>query len=293
MRSTTTALIAVHVFAGLALAQANSTYLALGDSVGFGITTGATYTQLSNGDRGYVGLYADWLGTQYGTRPTVQNLSIFGDDTVTYGNTSNPARALNTNYFTAPAAGQSQANAALGAIAAAASAGRPVQRVTVSLGANDLLGVISQPGFLALPPATQGGLVYNALTNVQNNLVTVYGTLRAALPTAEIIAVGYYDAFAVFPGNPNPALTASAINTLNTIIHDTATFFGARYVDVFSVFTGHEAVLTNMLLDTTTAQPNVHPTDAGYAAIAGAIIPTPATGSLLLIGGLAALRRRR
>ena len=286
-----TGLMIVAALAGTASAQTSYTYLAIGDSVGFGITNGASYTQFSNGDRGYVSLFADYLTTQnVGLRPTVRNISIFGDDTVTLGNTSNPARVLNTNYPLFPAV--SQLDFISTQIAQASLAGRPVQRVTVSMGANDLLGVVPQPGFLALPSLQQAALVFGALNTAQNNLASLYGSLRAQLPTAEIIAVGYYDPFAVLPGNPNPALTAGAINQLNQIIQATSTAFGARYVDVYSAFSGNEAVLTNMLLDQTTTAPNVHPTDAGYQVIANQIIPTPGAG-LVMATGLVVLSRRR
>ncbi len=285
--------LAVGGFGGQAMAQVPFTYLAIGDSVGFGITTGASYTQSSNGDRGYVSLYGNYLQTQNaGLRPTVVNASVFGDDSGSFFNTSNPARFLNTNYPSPPTA-VSQRDRVLSEIATAAALGRPVTKVTVSVGANDLLGVVQQPGFLLLPPAQQTALVFGALNTMTANLSTLYGTLRTALPTAEIVAVGYYDPFAVLPGNPNPAFTAGAIGSLNSIISDVSTFFGARFVDTYGAFSGNEAVLTNMLLDQTTAAPNVHPTDAGYTVIANQIIPTPGAGLVVATGVLVMARRRR
>ena len=278
---------------GHAIAQVPFTYLAIGDSVGFGITTGASYTQLSSGDRGYVSLYGNYLQTQNAAlRPTVVNTSVFGDDSGSFFNTSNPARFLNTNYPLPPAA-VSQRDRVLTEIATAAALGRPVTKITVSMGANDLLSVVQQPGFLLLPTAQQGALLFNALNAMTTNLTTLYGTLRTTLPSAEIVAVGYYDPFAVLPGNPNPALTANAIITMNSIISDVSTFFGARYVDTYSVFTGNEGLLTNMLLDQTTSLPNVHPTDAGYIVMANRIIPAPAAGLVLATGVLLIARRRR
>jgi uncharacterized protein (TIGR03382 family) len=297
-------LLAVLSVAGLsaaAMAQPNSTYIALGDSVGFGITTGASYSQISNGDRGYVSLVADWFGSQNGgTRPGVLNLSVFGDSTGSFGTTTNPARALNTNYAALPV---SQSARFAAAVAAETGAGRTISAVTVSLGANDLLQVIQQPGFQLLPAPQQVALVGAALQTAQTNLVQIYAGLRAALPTTPIIAVGYYDAFAALPSqpdptnplapfNPNPAFTAAATVSLNQIIEGVATAFGARYVDVFSAFAGQEAVLTNMVLDQTTAF-NVHPTPAGYQVIAGQIIPAPGVAALLGLAGLVAVRRRR
>ncbi len=43
-----------------------TTYLALGDSITFGVGSNDTATDVSKGDRGYVGLYADYLGAHRG-----------------------------------------------------------------------------------------------------------------------------------------------------------------------------------------------------------------------------------
>ncbi len=274
-------------------AQTPYTYLAIGDSVGFGITNGASYTQPSNGDRGYVSLYADYLATQNaGLRPTVVNASIYGEDSMSYSNLSNQARSLNTNYPSPPVLA-TQSELFQSTITSAALAGAPVQRVTVSLGANDLLSVVQLPGFAGLPEFVQAGLVFQALSNTQTNLGIIYANLRAALPTAEIIAVGYYDPFAILPGNPNPAFTAGAVNSLNQIIQTAAASVGARYVETASAFLGQEATLTNMLLDQTTALPNVHPTAAGYQVIANRIIPAPGAGLAVALGLIAHGHRRR
>jgi len=272
-------------------AYAQQTYIALGDSVGFGITTGASYTQLSSGDRGYVAPVADWLASRNGgVRPDVMNLSIFGDDTASFFNTSEASRAINTNYD-ALFPPTSQASRFALAVAQAAADGRPVTTVTISLGANDLLDVVKSPGFLALPPLQQGAMVIQALTDAANNLAMVYASVRTALPMAEIIAVGYYDPFAALIGNPNPAFTSSAVQNLNAIIEGTAQTVGARYVDNFSAFSGQEAVLTNIQTD---PEPfNVHPTPAGYAVMANQIIPSPATAAILAIGAVVVTRRRR
>ena len=65
-----------------ALAGYNS-YIALGDSLAFG-----EYRFLdnpSNGDhRGYVGPYADYLASVYGSRPTVFNLGVDGETSSTF-----------------------------------------------------------------------------------------------------------------------------------------------------------------------------------------------------------------
>ena len=63
--------------ASLCRADSMETYLALGDSIAFGVTD---VTPISFGDQGYVRLYADFLATQGGgLRPRVINLAIPGE----------------------------------------------------------------------------------------------------------------------------------------------------------------------------------------------------------------------
>jgi hypothetical protein len=50
-------------------AHAGLTYLALGDSLAFGVGADDSTMDVSNGDRGYVGAYASILGAIGGGRP--------------------------------------------------------------------------------------------------------------------------------------------------------------------------------------------------------------------------------
>lgn len=270
-----------------ALAQ---TYIALGDSVGFGITTTASYTELSDGDRGYVGLYADWLATQSGgPRPNVVNLSVFGDRTTSFFTTEITEREFNTNYAGATV---SQADRFVQVVAAERLAGRTVDRVTISLGANDLIHLVLDPAFQALPPDQQLALAGQALADAAVNLGSIYGLVRTTLPDAQIIALGYYDPFPAVPDSPAGPLAAFAIPVLNQIIAGAGETFSVEFADIFPTFVGREAELTYM----TTEDPigmNVHPNPAGYVTIAGVLIPTPGSAGVLVIGCVFAFRRRR
>src|SRR5262245_15696286 len=158
----------------MAAAGTIKTYLAIGDSMALG-ETDFTHNP-SNGDRGYVGGYADWLGTRNGgVRPNVINLGVDGETTTTFFNggpqgdgtlSRQPGPQLNTNY-TDPS--QTQNSLMLAKIAAEKAQGHEVSTVSVQLGANDLLVAANSPGFFALSPADQQAKMAQALGTVQQN----------------------------------------------------------------------------------------------------------------------------
>jgi lysophospholipase L1-like esterase len=266
------------------------TYIALGDSVGFGITNNASYTELSDGDRGYVSLYADALAALTGgPRPAVINLSVFGDRSASFFTTEVTERELNTNY-----AGQtvSQAQRFQQVVAAELAAGRTVDRVTISMGANDLIHLALDPAFQALPQDQQLAQAGQALADAAQNLGTIYGLVRSLLPETQVLALGYYDPFPAVPESPATPLAGFAIPILNQIIAGAGETFGVQFVDVFPAFVGREAELTYM----TTEEPigyGVHPTPEGYEVIASTLIPAPTTTGVIMLVGIAAVRRRR
>jgi lysophospholipase L1-like esterase len=279
--------LAAACLAGAAYAQ---TYVALGDSVGFGITNNASYTEYSNGDRGYVSLFADALALQSsGGRPPVLNLSVFGDRTASFFTTEVTEREFNTNYTGLDV---SQRDRFLQIVASEGAAGRTVDRVTISLGANDLIHLALDPAFQALPPEQQIAQAGQALADAAENLVDIYGLIRSTLPEADIIALGYYDPFPAVPDSPATPLAAFAIPILNQIIQGAGETFGVQFVDVFPAFVGREAELTYM----TTEEPigyGVHPAPGGYEVIAGVLIPAPGTAGVVVLAGLGLIRRRR
>ena len=69
---------AQHVRAG------SVTYLALGDSLAFGVGANDTATDISNGDRGYTGPYATILGSFEGGRPNLIDLGVSGETTTSF-----------------------------------------------------------------------------------------------------------------------------------------------------------------------------------------------------------------
>jgi lysophospholipase L1-like esterase len=269
-------------------------YLALGDSSAFGETDRTRNP--SNGDRGYVAPFADFLAKRYsGARPTVINTAINGETSQSYFTGSPRASAdglfHNTNY--APPYATQQATVKALAAKAAAGGGH-VDVVTVQFGANDLFVVAEAPGFLGKSPLDQQAEVGAAIAALQQNYAGILGEVRTLFPDAEVFVMGYHNPYGSSPEHPFYPLGAPAVKGVNAVAAGLAPLFGATYVDVYSVIDGKEHDLT--LID---EGYNVHLNDAGYAAAADRLIatatPEPGTFALCAIGlaGAAGYRRRR
>ena len=198
-----TTLAALFALAPLPVAAGHQTYIALGDSLAFGEYR--FQDNPSNGDRGYVGPYADFLAQfNGGVRPTVINLGVDGETTTTFLNggpsgpgpvPGEPAYSLNTNYQPPY---PSQNSLLLTTIAAEKAAGNAISTVTIQLGANDIIVLTQAPTFFTKSPSEQQGLVSGALMMAQSNLATLLAELKAQVPGANLVLLGYYDPFAPF-----------------------------------------------------------------------------------------------
>ena len=255
---------------------AGPVYLALGDSITFGVGADDSASDVSNGDRGYVGLYADYLGQAAGTRPSVINLAVSGETSASFlgngvGLNGADASARNTNYGGSPR--PSQFDLLIATLANQQALGNTISTVTISLGANDLFQTLAV-----------GGSFPEALAAYQANETRILSTIRAALPSTNLILLGYFDPYAPFVNDPTSPLypialaSAQAIPLINSIIAAEAQAFGAQYVDLFPVFQGKELSATYI------QSGNVHPKPAGYQLIAAAIEAVPEPASILLVG---------
>src|SRR4051794_35056666 len=142
-----------------AVAPAGPVYLVLGDSSAFGETDRTRNP--SDGDRGYVAPFADYLGAKYGRpRPAVVNLAIDGETSASYttgtGRSSDDGIFHNGHY--APPY-ETQREAFRRALAEVRAAGDRVEDVTVQFGANDLFVVAEAAGFLEKSPEEQAAAV--------------------------------------------------------------------------------------------------------------------------------------
>jgi lysophospholipase L1-like esterase len=131
-----------------------------------------------------------------------------------------------------------------------------VRLVTLSIGANDLLGLLSTCQEELLSETC----VDNAARQVdivEENLEEAVELMREADPEVEVVLLDYYNPLApVFPD------TARYVADLNGVLHERATEDGLPLVVVFPSFDGHELELTHI------EARDVHPNDDGHQLIA-------------------------
>jgi lysophospholipase L1-like esterase len=277
------------------LAPAGPIYLALGDSSAFGETDRTRNP--SNGDRGYVAPFADYLGSsRYPTRPTVVNLAIDGETSLSWSSgladrASTDGIFHNSNYAAFAPNYPTQQERFRQVIADAKAAGNTIGTVTVQFGANDLFLVAERPEFLGLDPAVQAALVYGQIGNLQKNYAAILTEVRAALPDAELYVLGYHNPYGG-TDLPLAPLSAPAVQGVNQVAAAMAEAFGGHYASFYDLVLGREHELT--LVD---QGANVHLNDAGYALAASELIRvastvqttnppanTPEPGTLMLVG---------
>jgi lysophospholipase L1-like esterase len=242
------------------------TYIALGDSLAFGVTN---IVPVSYGDQGYVKPYADWLATRHdGVRPRVINLAISGETSDSFLTGVLPpwwGRDIlkNLNY-TSPT--QIQFDKFLEAVAAEKAAGREVEVVSFANGANDLQALLVSPAFNA-PGADQKALIDQTLESIFNNYITFLTRLRDELPRARLLLLNYYNPFEVLaPGDPINQIFTYAAGVHSAFVKRLARHYNGRFVDIYTPFVGHAAEYTYVL------EGNEHPNDLGYSVIAKQMI---------------------
>lgn len=245
-----------------AAATTPTLYLALGDSLAVG--DGASVPSAT----GYVGLLVDYYaGSAHGDAKAMQNLAVGGETTDSF------------------LAGQ-----AAGAVATILDPSTDVTVVTLSIGGNDLLNLLNDPGdpCVVNPGSIEcQGLLAAALGGVAANYPTVMGTLSWALAqdpgTERVFVLTLYNPFggtgspyevpidyALLGADLAVDCTAAQINPLaaglNDIVACTSSAFGATVVD------GYAAIGDNALALTHIGDPgfNIHLNDDGYAVIAKA-----------------------
>jgi lysophospholipase L1-like esterase len=243
------------------------TYLALGDSLAFGYSQAKFNSLFPNEnpaayDTGYVDDFGKVLKLLH-PRLHIVNDGCPGETTDSLINgpcAYQLSFPLHHPYVGGPSS--SQLSDALAYLAAHPGAVNPI---TIDIGANDALGLIE--GTCKLQPVCIAAGAPAVFAHIGANLGQILGALRAAAPNAQIIVLGLYNPFgSKIPGGNE--LTAA----LNQVMAGVAASVRARFADPLPVFNPPGfleqptiCLLTNMC----TPLRDIHPTDLGYAALAG------------------------
>ncbi|MFI5009017.1 MAG: SGNH/GDSL hydrolase family protein [Solirubrobacterales bacterium] len=244
-------------------------YLALGDSLAFGYSQ-AKFNSLypnenpSAYDTGYVDDFGRVLKL-FNRGLQIVNDGCPGETTGSFINgpcAYQLAFPLHHPYSGGPASSQlSDALAYLGAHPGA------VSPITLDIGANDALGVIK--GVCNLEPVCIAGQAPALFAHIASNLGLILAQLRAAAPHAQIIVLGLYNPFGSTLAGADQ-LTAQ----LNTTMAAVAAGVGARFANPLPFFNPPGALEQPICLLTNMCTPlvDIHPTDLGYAVLAGVIL---------------------
>jgi len=131
--------------------------------------------------------------------------------------------------------------------------------ITYDAGANDVLGVIGDVTEFNPEDPELLKQIQAAMTAVGNNISTTLKEMKTINPDAQVYVMGYYNALHFLP-NVQAAIQI-LIGELNKVISAAATNNGATFIPTFEIFKDkYQEYLPN---------PDIHPTEAGYKAIAG------------------------
>jgi lysophospholipase L1-like esterase len=238
-------------------------YLALGDSYAAG--TGATAPAAG----GYAARVAAALEARGRRRFDYVNLAVSGTTSAAF-----------VGDFVAR--GRRGAGTSQLARAVQTLTGRRVDVVTLQVGGNDVLGLLA-PG---QPCAGELITTDACLVTAQRTLaevtapdlvVTVDALVRAARPGTQLVVLTYPNPLALGTGSVPELRVDFVLRGLNALLvavvaraHPAAAGRGVKLtvVDVYPLFAGRAVALTHVL-DT---PPDIHPTDAGHAVIAEAVL---------------------
>lgn len=243
-------------------------YLALGDSLAFGYSQAKFNSLFPNEnpaayDTGYVDDFAHLLRIGH---PNLQVINDGCPGETTESFIKGPceyqlAFPLHHPYVGGPTS--SQLSDALTYL----KANPNTSAITLDIGANDALGVIERTCEKKVECVVKEAPALFA--HIGANLGLILADLRGADPHATIVVLGLYNPFGEkLPGGN--ALTAQ----LNEVMNQVAATVGARFANPLPLFNPPGALeepticlLTNMC----TPLEDIHPTDLGYAVLAGAI----------------------
>jgi lysophospholipase L1-like esterase len=153
--------------------------------------------------------------------------------------------------------------------------GNAVNPITLDIGANDALGVTE--GTCKLEPTCIGEHAPALFAHIASNLGLILGDLRGAAPHVKIVVLGLYNPF-----GPSLAGADELTAQLNVVMKQVASTVGARFADPLPVFNPsgpREQPTLCLLTNICTPLQDIHPTNLGYAVLAGLVLKQDLFGS--------------
>jgi lysophospholipase L1-like esterase len=239
-------------------AQQQPAYLALGDSLAFGV--GAD----NPAEQGYVGLTAAnlRLGKYSGTGLDLVNLSASG---ATSADLLQPGGQLDRAISEIQRRGG-------------------VDIISVDIGANDLLALAesSSPCFQSAASKACQDVLGQTLAGLQSNLSSVLRRLREAAPNAQLYVLDIYNPYSG-TNDPRAIVASVGVQQVNGVIAAAAAdpSLGAKFVSIHDVFEGRARQWI--------ASDGIHPNNDGYRVMAEALLAAIEGRSPVLPSDLAAL----
>jgi lysophospholipase L1-like esterase len=144
-----------------------------------------------------------------------------------------------------------------------------VNPITIFLGANDIERKLSACGGLQNLSCIASALP-GIVQTIVKNLAQIVASLRAADPNAQILLMGLYNPYAA--ANQSTDVLAVGVDRAIAGVDQQT---GATFVDSFAAINGSQPKSEKQRLCTLTlyctALNDIHPSDAGYAVLAGAL----------------------
>ncbi|HCF99954.1 MAG TPA: hypothetical protein DEV93_05375 [Chloroflexi bacterium] len=251
-------------------------YLALGDSLAYGVTAEGVPvdpTCTTQPSYGYVCLFFRYLKQQQPALSLV-NLSHPLEDSCEVLNGYGPGSPC-TRPLDAPIAAPLPE-----AVAFIQAHQGEVNPITVNIGGDDLLPLLPNA---AVDPLGTAAKLPKVFSSFGKNLDSLLAQLRAAAgPSTSIIVINQYNPLGGISSPPLPSglpqVATSAIAGMNNIVKSEAAKYSAAYADVASAFDawpGGASVLTFVPPTLASGDPtklNILPTADGYRVYAGAVI---------------------
>jgi len=249
-------------------ARTAPSYLALGDSLAFGYSQAKFNSLFPNEnpaayDTGYVDDFGKLVGL---VEPGLRTINDGCPGETTESFIHGPCQyqlafPLHHPYVGGPTSSQlSDALAYLGAHPGT------VSPITIDIGANDALAVNNE---CHSEPACIAARAPALLAHIGANLGLILAQLRGGAPHAQIIVLGLYNPFGTNLAGANQLTVA-----INEVMAADAASVGARFANPFPVFNPGGALeqpTLCLLTNICTPLKDIHPTDLGYAVLAGIV----------------------